>query len=258
MSENKLIKNFSVILLMAFTSLAQTAQAQDQDFPSEANWQITAYLWTQAIDGTVGIGPIESDLDLSFSDLLSVLNIGGAVVFRRDWGRNVFVADLQYYSLSPDDVSGPLDGTISTDLKQPIYQFYYGRKTALGNGVAGWLIGARYMEMDTKLTWKPNLPMDPKLVKRASPDFTDFLLGGFYEKPISDKWSFMLQGDIGLGGSNHSWNGQMYFNRKLQSGNSVVLGFRVMDVDFEDKLPNDEFFVYDVRMTGLTVGFTWD
>lgn len=254
----KSTKNFSVVLLMVLTSLAQTAQAQDQDFPSEANWRITAYLWAQAIDGTVGIGPIEADLDLSFSDLLSSLNIGGAVAFRRDWGRNIFVADLNYYSLSPDDVDTPLGGKITTDLKQPFYSFYYGRKTAVGTGVAGWLVGARYMQLDTKLTWKPNLPMNPKRVKRASPDFTDFLLGGFYEKPISEKWSFTLQGDFGVGGSDHSWNGQMFFNRKLQSGNAVVLGFRVTDVDFEDKLPNDEFFVYDARMTGLTLGFTWD
>jgi len=257
MSVSKPIKNIFVISLMAFTFLAQTAQAQDQDFPSEANWQITAYLWTMGIDGTVGIGPIESDLDLSFSDLLSSLNIGGAVAFRRDWGRNVFVADLQYYSLSPDDVSAPLGGTISTDLKQPIYQFYYGRKMAINSGVIGWLVGARYMELDTKLTWKPNLPTDPRLVKRASPDFTDFILGGFYEKPISDKWGFTVQGDFGVGGSEHSWNAQMFFNRKLQSGNSVVLGVRVMDVDFEDKLPNGELFVYEVRMTGLTLGFSW-
>lgn len=258
MNISKSIKNFFVALLMTFASLAQTAQAQDQDFPSEANWQITAYLWTMGIDGTLGIGSIEADIDVSFSDLVSAVNIGGAVAFRRDWGRNVFVADLQYYSLSPDDVSTPLGGKITTDLKQPFYQFYYGRKTALGNGVAGWLIGVRYMELDTKLTWKPNLPTDPKRVKRVSPDFTDFLLGGFYEAPISEKWSFTLQGDFGVGGSDHSWNAQMFFNRKLQSGNAVVLGFRVTDVDFEDKLPNDEFFVYDARMTGLTLGFTWD
>jgi hypothetical protein len=258
MNVSKSTKNFSVVLLMVLTSLAQTAQAQDQDFPSEANWQITAYLWFQGIEGTVGIGPIKADIDLSVSDLLSSLNIGGAVSFRRDWGRNIFVADLNYYSLSPDDVDAPLGGKITTDLKQPLYQFYYGRKTAVGNGVAGWLVGARYMEMDVKLTWKPNLPMDPKQIKRASPDFTDFLLGGFYEKPISEKWSFTVQGDFGVGGSDHSWNGQMFFNRKLQSGNAVVLGFRVTDVDFKDKLPNDEIFVYDARMFGLTLGFTWD
>lgn len=257
MNISKSIKSISILLLMSFTSLAQTAQAQDQDFPSEANWTITAYLWTMGIDGTLGIGPIEADLDLSFSDLVSSLNIGGAVAFRRDWGRNVFVADLNYYSLSPDDVTTPLGGTISTDLDMPLFAFYYGRKMAINSGHIGWLVGARYAEMDTTLTWKPNVPVPVKRVKNASPDFTDFLVGGFFEKPLGEKWSMNLQGDLGVGGSDHSWNAQMFFQRKLQSGNAVVMGVRVMDIDFSDKLPNDELFEFDARLAGLTLGFSW-
>jgi len=251
------IKHISGALLLVITLLAQTAQAQDQDFPSDANWTITAYLWTVGIDGTVGIGPITSDLDLSFSDLVSAINIGGAVAFRRDWGRNVFVADLNYYSLSPDDVTTPLGGTVGTDLDMPLFQFYYGRKMAISSGHVGWLVGARYMEMDTKLTWKPNLPVPVKRVKKASLDFTDFLVGGFFEKSLGEKWSLNMQGDLGVGGSDHSWSALMYFQRKLQSGNAVVMGVRVMDIDFSDKLPNDELFEFDARMTGLTLGFSW-
>ncbi len=257
MKMSKSIKNISVILFMAFTFLAQPALAQDEDFSSDANWTITAYLWTMGIDGTLGIGPIESDLDLSFSDLVSALNIGGAVAFRRDWGRNVFVADLNYYSLSPDDVTTPLGGTISTDLDMPLFSFYYGRKMAINSGHIGWLVGARYAEMDTTLTWKPNLPVPVKRVKNASPDFTDFLVGGFYERSLGEKWSLNMQGDLGVGGSDRSWNAQMFFQRKLQSGNAVVMGVRVMDIDFSDKLPNDELFEFDALMTGLTLGFSW-
>jgi len=72
------------------------------------------------------------------------------------------------------------------------------------------------------------------------------------------KWDLNLQGDFGVGGSDHSWNAQMFFQRKLQSGNAVVLGVRIMDVDFEDKLPNGQLFKYDTAMTGLTIGFMWD
>ena len=255
---SKLIKNISATILLACVCLTNSVQAQD--FPDEADWKITAYLWAQAIDGIVGIGPIEADMDLSFSDLLSALNIGGAVAFRRDWGKNIIVADLNYYSLSPDDVDTPLGGTISTDLDQPLLQFMYGRKTALSNGYFAWLVGARYVELDTKLTWKPNLPGDIniKRTRSASPDFTDFLVGGLYNRSLGDKWSMNLQGDIGVGGSDNSWNAQVFFNRKLNSGNALVLGLRVMDIDFEDKLPNDEFFKYDARMTGLTLGYMWD
>lgn len=243
-------------LLLLCTCLLQTVQAQD--FPEEPNWTITAYLWTMSLDGTVGIGPIEADLDMSFSDLLSDLNYGGAVAFRRDWGRNVFVADLNYYSLSLDDVEMPLGGTVGTDLKMPLYAFYYGRKTALSNGGSfTWLVGARYMELDVKLTWTPAPEMVDRRVKRASPDFTDFLIGGAYERPIGEKWDMNIQGDFGVGGSDQSWSAQMFFSRKFENGNALVLGARVMDVDFEDKLPNGELFTYDTMSPGLTIGYSW-
>ena len=137
-------------------------------------------------------------------------------------------------------------------------QFFYGRKTALSNGHAGWLVGARYMEMETKLTWTPNLPMPVTRTRSASPDFTDFLVGGFYHASIGEKWNLNMQADIGFGGSEHSWEAQMFFQRKLQSGNAVVLGLRLMDIDFEDDLPNGEVFKYDALMSGLTLGFMWD
>ena len=50
----------------------------------------------------------------------------------------------------------------------------------------------------------------------------------------------------------------MFFQRQLQSGNLVTLGLRVLDVDFDDPLPNGELFRMDARMSGLMFGFTWD
>ena len=256
MHMSKPLKNIIVTIFLICACLPQFTQAQD--FSDDPDWKVTAYLWTMALDGTVGIGPIESDLDLSFSDLLGALNYGGAIALRRDWGRNIFVADLQYYSLSPDPVKTPLGGTVSTDLNQPIVQFYYGRKTATSKGYFAWLAGIRYMELDTKLSWKPGFDILDKRTRSASPDFVDFIIGGIYNTSISDKWNLNLQGDIGAGGSEHSWNAQMFFQRKLKNGNALVLGARIMDVDFEDKLPNGEFFNYDMAMTGLTIGFMWD
>ena len=256
MNMSKRFKSVIVTIFLAFLCFPQIAQAQD--FSEEPDWKVTAYLWTMGLDGTVGIGPIESDLDLSFSDLLSALNYGGAVAIRRDWGRNMFVADLQYYSLSPDPVETPLGGSVSTDLDQPLMQFYYGRKTATSKGYFAWLAGVRYVKLDTTLTWRPGFDILDKRTRRASPDFTDFIVGGIYSTSISDKWNLNLQGDFGVGGSDHSWNAQMFFQRELQSGNAVVLGARIMDVDFEDRLPNGEMFKYDTAMTGLTIGFMWD
>ena len=112
--------------------------------------------------------------------------------------------------------------------------------------------------MDTKLTRTPNLPVPVEQTRSASPDFTDFLVGGFYQASTGEKWDLNLQGDIGVGGSGHSWTVQMFFQRNLQSGNAVILGLRVLDINFEDDLPNGELFRYDARMSGLTIGYMWD
>jgi len=83
------------------------------------------------------------------------------------------------------------------------------------------------------------------------------LIGGSYHKPIGEKWDLNLQGDFGVGGSDHSWSAQIFFGRKFQNGNTLVLGARITDVDYEDKLPNGELFKYDTSMPGMTIGYRW-
>jgi len=75
---------------------------------------------------------------------------------------------------------------------------------------------------------------------------------------LSSKWDMFLQGDVGAGGSNNSWNAQIMFQRKLKSGNRIDLGARVLSVDFDDTLASGESFILDATMTGLMFGFTWD
>jgi len=254
MKKTLTLKLFAIFVLLVGSPQQVTAQ----DFSADPDWKVSLYLWTLGIDGDVGIGPISTGIDLSFSDLFDALNYGGAVVMRRDWGRNVMVADLSYFSLSPDDVTGPLGGKISTDLDLPLLQLYYGRKTMLDAGYAGWLVGARYIKMDLTMGLKPNLPSEPTFRRSESPDLTDFIVGGFYNRSINENWMLNLQGDIGAGGSDTTWNVQLIFQRKLQSGNMISMGLRVMDIDFDDRLSSGELFVMDARMSGLMIGFTWD
>lgn len=254
MKKSLTLKLIAISLVLAVS----TQQATAQDFSTDPDWKVSVYLWTLGIDGDIGIGPINAGVDFSFSDLFDALNYGGAVVMRRDWGRNVLVADLSYFSLSPDDVTGPLGGKISTDLNLPLMQFYYGRKTMLDAGHAGWLVGARYIKMDLTMGLKPNLPSEPSFKRSAAPDLTDFIVGGFYNRSINENWMLNLQGDIGAGGSDTTWNVQLIFQRKLQSGNLISIGIRAMDIDFDDRLPSGELFVMDALMSGLMFGFTWD
>ncbi len=79
---------FSIFILQL--GLASIAHAQEFD----PDWKISLYLWTTSLDGTLGMGPIEADIDLSFSDLFSSLDIGGVLVARRNWGASMLVGEL--------------------------------------------------------------------------------------------------------------------------------------------------------------------
>jgi len=242
-----------LILLSGATSVAAA-----QDFDTDPDWKISVYLWATSLDGTLGIGPIEADVDVGFSDLLSSLDFGGALAVRRDWGANMLVGDLTYISLSPDDQPGPAGSSISSSLDLSLFNAYYGRKWGSADRYGALLVGARYMKMDLSMGVEFDLPGEPALKKDGSPSFTDFLIGGMFGTELSPKWDMFLQGDVGVGGSNNSWNAQIMFQRKLNNGNKIDLGVRVMSIDFDEKLANGDLFVLDATMTGLMFGFTWD
>jgi len=46
---------------------ANEAVAQDW------NWQVAPYLWTAVIDGDFSLGPIDTTVDVNFSDIVDVL-----------------------------------------------------------------------------------------------------------------------------------------------------------------------------------------
>ena len=121
------------------------SQASANDFNSDANWRFSVYLWAMSLEGDLGIGPIQEEVDLTFSDLLDALDYGGSILVRRDWGANMIIGDVSYFSLSPDPVAGPLGGSVEAKLKMPLVQAVYGRKFGSEEEYFAALVGARYM-----------------------------------------------------------------------------------------------------------------
>lgn len=255
MHTRAIFTKITLTALLVGVVFSNTAFAQD--FNPDADWKISAYLWAAGLDGTLGIDPIEADVDLSFSDLASALDIGGSLVARRDWGANLVYADLTYLSLSPDDQPTPV-GSISAGLDLALLSAYYGRKWGSASKFGALLGGFRYMKMDLTMKASFNLPSEPVLRKDGSPSFTDFVIGGLYSTELGGKWDMLLQADVGMGGSNSSWMAQAMFQRKLKSGNRIDLGARVFSVDFDEVTGSGELFFLDANMYGLMAGFTWD
>jgi hypothetical protein len=88
---------------MAVVLLAPTVYAQS------AEWDRTllVYVLAAGIDGESQIGPVVSDVDQSFSDILENLDIGAMGSFRASKGRWAHTFDAIYTSLSGEGTVAP-------------------------------------------------------------------------------------------------------------------------------------------------------
>jgi hypothetical protein len=87
----------SLVCLAVFA--ASPAFAQDSD---ELDWKITPYLWGVNVDGTIGVGPINQDIDAGFSDIVSDVDVGGSIYAELGKGSHAIHADYTYLRLKPD------------------------------------------------------------------------------------------------------------------------------------------------------------
>jgi hypothetical protein len=238
----------SAVLVM----LSAPARADDD------GWQHTAaiYMIGASIDGTVGIGPVNGDLDIGFDDILD--NFDGAFMgaYRGDAGRWAVSADVIYFGLEKKQsglgIAGNESGQVNID--QLIFEVDGNYQlTEHLDAVAG----LRYWDLDTKL--KRTFPQPaPTLTGKVQEDWIDPLVGLRYEQPLGDRWVFVGRGDIGgFGvGSDFSWHVTAFFGLKVFKSGMVLAGVRYLGVDYEDGDGVDRF-KFDVTEGGPTLGFAW-
>ena len=87
-------------MLMALTILGAAPLAAQES--TDWDWRVAPYLWGLNIDGTTAIGPIEQDMDTSFSDILSSMEFGGSIMVEAGKGAHGFHVDYTYLRLKPD------------------------------------------------------------------------------------------------------------------------------------------------------------
>ncbi len=217
-------------------------------------WEIrlTPYLWGVSLDGTSVIGPAPpTDIDASFSDILSNANLALSLhtEFIRDkW---TFTIDPTYMSLTVDvDVPvPPISGEIDIDM-------WFVELWAAYEFVEHWQVlgGARWQSQEISPDFGLGLP-----VSGVDVDWTDWFVGFRYTNDISDKWFVAVRGDVQFAGdSDSSWNATVFFSRRFGQRNNMALnlGYRYYTDDFETG-SGLSFYSWDMDMTGPVVGYTW-
>jgi len=238
--------------LLALAVSAPAVAAADE-------WQhtVTAYMIGAAIDGTAGVGPVVGDVDVSFSDILDNLEFGAMGAYRGEYGPWAVVADVIYMDLEADKSGiGPFGQTrANVELDQLIVEL--DGSYAITERLDGY-IGLRYWDVDSTVTVLGGGPLGEDINGSLGEDWVDLLYGLRYELPLGANWSFVWRGDVApMGtGADMSWHSTAYFAWRLGEHASALIGYRHLDVDYDDGEGADRFLM-DVGQGGPTVGFAW-
>ena len=229
---------------LALSLAAAPGALAAQSEPEPEGWQttFTPYFWAASLKGTVGVGPAQGEVDLSFSDIFSDFNLGfmGLLETRhRPW---VLRADALYISLTDEQAAGPGETlTIGQDQFMLHPEVGY---TILARPWGGLdaLVGARY--------WNLSLDVDaPAQTASGDKNWVDATVGANLRYQPAEKWHLAAKADIGAGGSDLTW--QLYGGAGYDLGQccALVAAYRHLDVDYDK-----EGFLYDVYLSGPALG----
>jgi opacity protein-like surface antigen len=244
-------------LLVAACCVAPVAPA--------AEWMhtVTPYLWGSGMSGktTVGTvaGPLEADVDIGFSDIMSNLKFGIMGSYRGDRADGwVVMADYLYMSLEADKKSsvGPVLVDTTVEVQQTAAEIDLGYRVTDRVTVFG---GLRYNDVDADLDVVRSGPgAGASRAASKGDSWVDPVVGVSARYPVNDTWSVGVRGDIGgFGvGSDLTWQLMATVNWKVREGLEVVAGYRYLDADYEDGSGAD-VFKYDMVTGGPGIGVSF-
>lgn len=245
-------KHASIIAAFAVTLVQPALAAEDE-------WQHTLVLYMigASIDGDTGVGHVTTDVDVSFGDILDNLEAGAMAAYRAERGRWAVVADLIWMNLEQDkDGLGPRGRTrAEAEVDQLITELDVAY--ALTDRLDAYA-GLRYWDVDSDLKVIGGGPLGQTLAGSLSEDWIDPVVGLRHEWPLGGNWTLVTRGDVGgFGvGSDFTWHVTAFASWQLAEHASLLLGFRYIDVDYDDGTGSDRFLL-DVGEGGPTAGFAW-
>lgn len=260
---------FSLALICGLHAgwLAPTAPAHAQEVsterPPDDRWTfaVAPYLWATSLDGTSSVGGVDADVDLSFSDILDDLAIGGMLLVDVQRGRFGIAVNGVFARLEPDGDVGPiqLDVTNTTTWigAAPYYRAVERtyRESASGQPlrfVVEPTAGIRYTNLRLELDGTG--PRGNGRQVDQSEGWVDPVVGSRFFLDLTESWTLSGEADIGgFGvGSDFAWNVQAFVGYQtslLGRALTLAAGYRALSQDYENGK-----FKWDVTTQGPILG----
>jgi hypothetical protein len=235
--------------LVVSVALLGGGLGQSVDARDSGDWQyeITPYLFAAGLDGTTGVRGVETDLDLSFDDILSDLEGAFMGVFTAQKGPWSYGLEGLYVKLEDQgskSVTGPfgnvsVSGALQVATEQYIYQGSVGYRL-IDDRAKVDLIGAlRYTKI--KLDVTAEITTTPAIVfpggtrsAKGDEDWLDAVVGARVLYPLSPQWSLLGYADVGGGGSDLTYQFMGGVNWEFKDGYTAKVGYRLLDWDYEN------------------------
>jgi hypothetical protein len=211
------------------------------------------YYWSASLDGNVAIDGQEIELegggDGAFGDPALIGFLGHFEARRGPWS---FVYAPIFISADLKGVEPPVtDADVSIDAQ--IHEAFVARSFATG---WDWMLGARYQELETDIDLSTGGVPIPSLGNTHS--WIDPIVGVRYHTKLGEDWSVDARADVGgFGvGSDFVWNASVLAGYHFSPGFAVLLGYRALSFDFEERGGSDRLS-YDLSMYGPILGVSF-
>ena len=238
----KILKRIGVLLLFLFF-ITSVSFAQDEEI-DENKWNNTvlSYLWIVSIEGDAGVGPLTTEIDVKFEDILDKFSGGLSLIYEgynEDW---LVYFDGTYLIL--EDEANILGVNLETKSRFAIVEGGIGHRITRHEFPKAF-IGFRYLGAD--------LEIESSLGSVES-DFNDILdpiVGVYHKHAFTDNWGLRLVIDVGGfgAGTELSWGGGIGAYYHFKRNWTAEMGYRILDIDYDGDIID-----FDGTFQGLYLG----
>jgi len=239
-------------LLAAHFGIALFATNADAQSGNSIQWSVTPYIW--ASDTSLDLSLRDSSIvgvDISFSDLVDMLDTAFQVQVEGGKGNWSGFADLTYLSLS-DSEQRPIV-RIDSESKQLFLDAAVAYWPGGFASPLNFFGGVRYSGFDDRYLFTFGGSTGET---RSTRDYVDALLGVRYRFDLSPRWALLTHGDVSFGSSEGTWllQGMFAYTVGKRQRNRILLGYRYKRAEFKDgDLTTD--FTYGGPLAGFDFRF---
>jgi hypothetical protein len=246
-------------LTVALLSSLMTASA----FAEEPWTEVSIYIFATEITGDAQLRNQSFDVDVSFNDILTHLDLGfmGAVEHRRgEWS---FIGDIAYLKISADDshTEGPVSIDLEVEFAQTVIEGFAGYRvlnnaydsTDLGIDV---LFGARHTTLDMDVSLDGSLGSFSGSHDRED-DWLDAVIGVRFQNDFRNGWGSIVWLDVGDGSDSSSYQALAMANYTSNAW-KFFGGWRVLHLEYDTGSGTSKFAVdldYNGPMAGVSYRF---